>query len=403
MAKLEYRSISKRTVEGLSVEKDTVFWDSELRGFGVRVYPSGSKFYVVQSRGPLGPKRVTVGRHGVISADQARRRAASILIHIKAGEEPVPKPLSREEAGPTIAELAERYLREHVDVRCKASTRKSQRYVVKSYILPKLGDVPISELGREHVGNLHSGLRKSPGSANEAVATLSRMLNKAEDWGLAPPGSNPCRFVKKYRRRKMERFLTEEEFRRLGRVLSALEAEGKVPVHAAAALRLLILTGCRLGEVLTLRWEDVRLEENEIRLRDSKTGPRLVPLSPAAAKVLANLPRAVGNPWVIVGREPGRRLRYIHYHWYRVRERAGLQDVRLHDLRHSFASRALALGESLPMIGKLLGHSKIQTTARYAHLARDSVKVSAARVAASIGADILPAGFGAEGRATLRS
>ena len=403
MAKLEYRSISKRTVEALSAEKDTVFWDSELKGFGVRVYPTGSKVYVVQSRGPDGPKRVTVGRHGVISADQARRRAALILIRIKAGEEPVPKPLSREEAGPTIAELAERYLREHVEVRCKPSTRKSQRYVVKSYILPALGDVPVSELGRAHVGNLHSGLHKSPGSAYEAVAALSRMLNKAEDWGLAPAGGNPCRFVKKYRRRKMERFLTEEEFRRLGQALSALENEGKVPVHAAAALRLLMLTGCRLGEVLTLRWEDVRLEANEIRLRDSKTGPRVVPLSPAAARVLANLPRAVGNPWVVVGREPGTRLRHIHYHWYRVRERAGLQDVRLHDLRHSFASRALALGESLPMIGKLLGHSKIQTTARYAHLARDSVKVSAARVAAGIGADILPAGFGAEGRATARS
>ena len=403
MAKPEYRSISRRTVAALSVEKDTVFWDSELKGFGVRVYPSGSRVYVVQSRGPLGPKRVTVGRHGVISADQARHRAALILIRIKAGEEPVPKPSSREEAGPTVAELGERYLREHVDVRCKPSTQRSQRYVVGKCIVPALGELPISELGREHVSGLHYSLRNSPGSANEAIATLSRMLNKAEAWGLAPAGGNPCRFVTKYRRRKLERFLTEEEFRRLGQVLSALEAEGRVPVHAAGALRLLMLTGCRLSEILTLRWEDVRLEANEIQLRDSKTGPRVVPLSPAAARVLAGLPRVAANPWVIVGRKPGTRLPHIHYYWYLVRERAGLKDVRLHDLRHSFASRALALGESLPMIGKLLGHSKIQTTARYAHLARDSVKVSAAKVAASIGADILPGGSVTDVGATARS
>ena len=132
----------------------------------------------------------------------------------------------------------------------------------------------------------------------------------------------------------------------------------------------------------------MHLDRNEIRLPDSKTGPRTVPLSPAAARVLAGLPRLDDNPWVVAGAGPGSRLTHIHNYWYRVRKRAGLDDVRIHDLRHSFASRALALGESLPMIGKLLGHTKIQTTARYAHLARDSVKESAARVAASIGLDL---------------
>ena len=230
----------------------------------------------------------------------------------------------------------------------------------------------------------------TPATANEAVGALSRIFNQAEAWGLVPAGGNPCRFVTRYRSRRLERFLTEEEFRRLGGTLDTLEAEGRVPVHAAAALRLLMLTGCRCGEIMTLRWEDVYPEANEIRLRDSKTGPRVVPLSPGAARVLASLPRAAGNPWVIAGRKPGSRLTHIAYYWYRVREQAGLDDVRIHDLRHSFASRALALGENLPMIGKLLGHTKIQTTARYAHLARDSVHESAARVAASIGADILP-------------
>ena len=379
-------------MEALSVEKDTVFWDRELMGFGVRVYPSGSRYYVVQSRGPDGQKRVTVGRHGVISADQARRRAAQIINRIKAGEEPVPEPLPVKLAGrPTVAELAARYLEEHVLVRCKPSTARTHRQIVGKHLLPELGKLPAAAVGREHVTALHYKLRHTPATANMVIAVLSQMIKRGEDWGLIPEGGNPCRFVVKYRARRHERFLTEEEFRRLGRVLGTLEAAGRVPVHAAAAIRLLMLTGCRRNEILTLRWEDVHLEVNELRLRDSKTGPRAVPLSPAAVKVIAGLPRAAGNPWVIAGRRPGARLSDFNSHWYRVRSRAGLEDVRLHDLRHSFASRALALGESLPMIGKLLGHTKIQTTARYAHLARDSIHVSAARVAASIGADILPA------------
>ena len=391
MAKLQYRSISRRTVEALPAAKDTVYWDNELTGFGIRVYPSGTKVYMVQSRGPGGLKRVTVGRHGVISADRARRRAALIIARIKAGEAPLAAPMAREATGPTVADLAERYFREHVAVRCKPGTAKLHRRVVRKHILPGFGKLPVAAIGREHVTDLHYRLRHVPAMANQVIVTLSRILNQAEIWGLVPEGGNPCRFVVKYRQRKRERFLTEEEFRRLGRVLGALEATGRVPLHAAAAIRLLMLTGCRRNEILTLRWEDVHLDVNELRLRDGKTGPRTVPLSPAAVRVLAGLPRAAGNPWVIAGRRPGARLSDFNSHWYRVRSRAGLEDVRLHDLRHSFASRALALGESLPMIGKLLGHTKIQTTARYAHLARDSIHVSAARVAASIGADILPA------------
>ena len=289
-----------------------------------------------------------------------------------------------------MADVAERYLREHVEVRCKPLTVKRYRQMIAGHILPALGTMPVSALGRRHVAELHYRLRKTPVAANDTVGTLSRMLNRAEAWGLVPAGSNPCRFVTRYRTRRLERFLTEGEFRRLGDALDAVEAEGRIPVHAAAALRLLMLTGCRCSEVLTLRWEDVAPERDEVRLRDSKTGPRVVSLSPAAARVLAGLPRPAGNPWVIAGREPGTRQTHIADYWYRVRERAGLDDVRLHDLRHSFASRALALGEDLTMIGKLLGHRKIQTTARYAHLERDSVKEAAALVAASIGKDILP-------------
>ncbi len=158
-------------------------------------------------------------------------------------------------------------------------------------------------------------------------------------------------------------------------------------VHAVAAIRLLMLTGCHKSEILSLQWKDIDLEAGELRLRDSKTGPRAVPLSPSA-----DLPRVPGNPWVIPGQKPDMHMTNLDDPWRIVRERAGIENVRIHDCRHSFASRALALGESLPVIAKLLGHSQIRTTVRYAHLALDSVKASAARVAASIAEDFLKGG-----------
>ena len=329
-----------------------------------------------------------VGRHGAVSADEARCRAEVALGRIRAGEEPAPQPSARAASGPTVAELAERYFREHVAVRCKPGTVRLYRHVVDKHVLPTLGHLPIATLGREQVAELHYRLRKKPVTANQAVGALSRMFNRAEAWGMAQPGGNPCRFVRPYRERRRERFLTEDEFRRLGRALDRMEANGRLPAPVAGAIRLLMLTGCRSGEILHLRWDDVRLEESELRLPDSKTGPRAVSLSPGAVRVLAALPRQPGIPWVVPGRKPDAPLRQLTYHWHRVRKQAGLDDVRIHDLRHSFASRALALGEDLTMIGKLLGHSKIQTTARYAHLAREGVHEAAGRVAASIAADL---------------
>ena len=397
MARLQYRSISKRTVDGLSVEsKDAVFWDRELSGFGVRVYPSGTKVYIVQSRARGTSKRIAVGRHGVISADRARRKAAMLIARIKAGEDPDPVPSAAPASEPTVADLVERYLAEHVAVRCKPRTAEAYRWLVAKFVLPELGALAIEAVEREHIAALHHRHRGTPYQANRILEVVRKMFNLAEAWGLRKDGANPCRFVEKYKEHKRERFLTEDEFRRLGQVLSEVEAEGSEALSAVTAIRLLMLTGCRLGEVRTLRWENVDLEAGELRLPDSKTGARMVPLSRAAASVLAALPRDPDNPWVIAGRKPGAHLTDLQHPWRRIRARAGLGDVRIHDLRHSFASRALALGESLPMIGKLLGHTQVQTTARYAHLARDSVKASASRIADSIGADILTGGAGSD-------
>ena len=393
MAKLNRRSISRRTVEALSVEKDTVFWDRDLPGFGVRVYASGTKMYVVQSRTKGKSVRVTVGRHGVITADEARRRAARIVNRIKAGEDPVAEPLpARLAGGPTVADLALQYLEEHLKVRCKGSTVASIRALIDRHILPEFGRLPLRAVERERVATFHARLSGVPCTANRAVALLSRLYGMAASWEMVPDGINPCRGIGRHRERRRERFLTDTEFRRLGEVLDRGHADGGVSVHAVAAIRLLLLTGCRKSEILSLQWQDVDLEAGDLRLRDSKTGPRAVPLSPPAVRVLAGLPSLPDSSWVIPGRKPGTHMTNLDGPWRIVRKRAGLDDVRIHDCRHSFASRALALGESLPVIAKLLGHSQIRTTARYAHLERDSVKASATRVADSIAGDFLHGG-----------
>ncbi|MDE0082010.1 MAG: tyrosine-type recombinase/integrase [Gammaproteobacteria bacterium] len=381
------KTLSNRMVDRLEVSKDTVFWDRDLTGFGVRVYPTGSKVYVAQARGPGGPRRVTVGRHGVIGADEARKRAALLIARVKAGGEAAPEPLKP--AGSTVADLAERYLTEYAGVRCRPATTKLLRSVVRRHIAPALGKLPLAQVGRAHVAGLHRRLRATPASANSVVRVLSSMFEMAGDWGLVPGGVNPCRAIVKYPAKRRERFLTEAEFERLGRSLDDMETRGGASASAAAAVRLLMLTGCRKSEILNLRWEDVALDEAELRLADAKTGPRAVALAPAAVALLAGLPRLPGNPWVIPGAKPGARLSGLDHVWRSVREEAGLTGVRLHDLRHSFASRALALGEGLPVIAKLLGHARIETTARYAHLSRDSVRAAAERVADSIAGDLL--------------
>ena len=215
------------------------------------------------------------------------------------------------------------------------------------------------------------------------------MFNLADAWGWRPSGTNPCRGVSRFKVEKHERFLTREEIVRLGAALAAAPSERLASGHAAAAIYLLLLTGCRRNEILGLRWDDLNFQTGEMRLPDTKTGTRMVPLTSPVAEVLNSLSRTPGSPWIFPGRKKGTRLVNLNDSWDRVRRRAGLDGVRLHDLRHTFASRALALGESLPMIGDLLGHRMVSTTARYAHLARDSVRESSAKIAADIGARIL--------------
>ena len=376
--------ITKRSVDAIKVGgTDTVYWDGELTGFGLRVRRSGRKSYVVQTRIAGKLCWFTIGPHGPLNPDQARARALEILACAKKGIDPRDAD-ARREAEPSMADLGRRFLEEYVPVHCKPSTREEYSRSVRLFVDPVIGELRVPEVQRKDIAALHHGLRDKPYQANRTLGVLSKMFSLAEVWGWRPDGSNPCRHVKRYKEHKRERFLSPGETERLGQVLRDVEEE--MP-SAVAAFRLLLLTGCRMSEIRDLRWEYVN--GDCIELPDAKTGGRVVPLGPEARAVLSAIPRDEDNPWVIAGRLPGSHLTDLQRPWRRIRKQAGLEGVRIHDLRHSFASRALALGESLTMIGKLLGHTQVQTTARYAHLARDSIQTAAARITGSIGGNLL--------------
>ena len=380
--------ITKRAVDGIvSDGSDRFYWDRDLPGFGLRVRASGRKYFVTQFRAKGKLRRMTLGPITTMTPEEARKRAMTLLAQAKAGGDPAAQRDADRKAA-TVKALGKRFLDEHVLHHCKQSTAYEYRRSVELFVDPRIGNRKVTEIQRSDIAELHHGMRKTPYQANRTLGVLSKMFNMAEVWGLRPDGSNPCLHVKRFKEEKRERFLSAEEFRRLGKVLDEILEDGSETRSAVVAVRLLMLTGCRLSEIQKLKWEHVDLGVGELRLPDSKTGGRAVPLAPSAVRLLAGLPRDEDNPWVIAGKKAGSHLTDLQHPWRRIRKRAELPDVRIHDLRHSFASRALALGEGLPMIGKLLGHTQVQTTARYAHLARDTVKASAARIGDSIDRDL---------------
>ena len=389
MTQRQYHNLSKSVVEGLSVDdKDAIFWDRKVVGFGVRVYPSGKKIYVVQTRAFGRSKRVSIGPHDELSFHKAREIAAEIIIRIKKGQPPFPP---EPEPEPTMSDLAERYMREYAELHCRPATVSHYRLMLRKHIVPALGELPVKHVEHRDIMAFHTALYRTPAVANRAIEILSKMFALADQWGWRLSERNPCKGVPRFKiEQRRERVLTREELFRLGEAIRAAPGEGLATAHAAAAIRLLVLTGCRRNEILGLRWDDLNFETGEMRLADSKTGPRMVPMPPAAAKVLRGLSRARNNPWVFPGRKWGAHLSNLNDSWDRIRKRAGLDGVRLLDLRHTYASRALALGESLPMIGDLLGHSQVATTARYAHLDRDAIRDAAVKVGEDIGAKVRP-------------
>ena len=369
--------LTKRHVDAAAIQAaDYFIWDDDLAGFGLRILPSGRKGYMVQYRVGRRSRRISLGSTTVLTCEQARTRAIAVLAAARNGIDLATKRDADRQAI-TVKELAERFDAEHVAVRVKESTAKGYRRLLKLTILPALGRHRVTEVTRADVAKLHHDQRHIPYEANRCLEVISKMFSLAEMWGLRPDGSNPRKHIKKYAEEKRERFLSPAELKRVGEVLREMESEGIELAAALAATRLLILTGCRLSEIMTLKWEHVDLAGKALRLPDSKTGAKVVHLGQAAFDLLMKIERIEKNPWVIVGMKPNARLTDLQPFWQRVRARAGLKDARIHDLRHTFASTAVASGQGLPMIGKLLGHTQVQTTARYAHLATDPVKLAA--------------------------
>ena len=376
--------LTKRLVDAADTSAAEYFvWDSEIPGFGLRVLPSGRKGYVVQYRAGRRSRRMSLGPSTVLTCEQARSRAMAIVSAARNGEDPAAERDSGRNTI-TVKELAERFDKEHIAIRLKASTAGEYRRNLRRFILPALGQLSVTGITRADVAKFHHDLRHIPYQANRCLEVVSKMFVMAEMWGFRPDGSNPRKHIRKYPEEKRERFLSAAELRRSGEVLREMEAERIELPAAILAARLLILTGCRLNEIMTLKWAYVDLAERVLRLPDSKTGAKVVHLGQPAVDLLRDAQRINGNPWVIVGTLPGKRLSDLQPFWQRVRARAGVKDVRIHDLRHTFASTAVASGQGLPMIGKLLGHTQVQTTARYAHLAAEPVRMAADEVAQNL-------------------
>ena len=375
-----YQGTSRANKAGKTTWSRYVLWDDDVRGLGLRIFPTGKKSFILMYRAGSRQRQMTLGPYGVLTLQQARAKAQQLLATVALeGRDPLAEQKTVK-ASATMAELADRYMTEHAEVKKKPASAKTDRQMLRDYVLSKLGNRSVEEVSRQDVAALHHGLRQKPYVANRVLALVSKMLNLAERWGLRPDGSNPCRHVQPFKEKKRERYMSSEELARLTQALAAAEEEGSESVHAIAAIRLLILTGCRLREILHLRWEHVDFENSRLALPDSKTGAKMVFLGTIAGEVLAGISRTSGNPWVIEGWKPKSHLSDLKGPWRRICERANLHDLRIHDLRHSFAAVGAGLGLSLPMIGKLLGHTQPRTTARYAHLAADPMHEAANRI-----------------------
>jgi integrase len=387
--------------------------DTQLLGFGVRVRPTGAMSYDVVYRAGAGRgakmRRFTIARVGQITPEIARRRARAILADVAHGKDPAADKMT-ERNMLTVAELADRFMAEHVKPKRKTGTAATYRYVIESVVKAHLGTTKADKLTPAAVARMQNALQGTPSWANRAVAVVSSMYGFAARIGIVTKNVNPASKIGKYSERNRERFLTGDELERLGATIREAETIG-IPwqvdetapkaKHAAkqgnrftvlspfatAALRLLLFTGCRLREILHLKWEHVDIERGVLFLPDSKTGRKTVVLNAPALAVLAVLPRR--GSYVVPGDDPESPRADLKRPWRAIAMRAGLSSVRLHDLRHTYASFGAGGGLGLPIIGKLLGHAQAATTARYAHLDNDPLRRAsesiAGRIAAAMG------------------
>ncbi len=368
----------------------TVF-DPTLPAFGLRVEPTGVRTFQLSYRVSGRLRMATLGRLGVVTLDQARRRARGMLGLVSDGTDPMAAKDAATRALSVRASAA-RWLVEQIAARRKPTTVRLYR-LAEGHFSRMLGSIPVNQLTTADVTRLHAKLKATPYLANRVVAALSSLVTWCERQGLRPAGQNPCRGIEKYPERGHERYLTTAEYGRLGTAIREAERTGALARAGLTAIRLLLLTGCRPSEILTLEWSHVDLPASVLRLADSKTGEKTVHVPPEAVRLLKRWPRHAGSSFVFPG--TGRRTRGEHLvnlakHWKHLRKAAGLEDVRLYDAcRHSFASVAISKhGHALSVVGELLGHSQAATTKRYTHLhdeaARSAVKQIGGTIAAAM-------------------
>ena len=348
--------------------------DTDLRGFGIRILPSGRKSYFVHAQSGGRRTWTKVGDAGTMPLADAQDLARSSLAASRTGDQSRLSEIVAETPFEDVADAVFRRQSRH----WKPGTLEVNRNYLKNQILPRFRGQPIGAITGADVQQWFASLRSTPAAADRAAPVLSVIMREAETLGFRPEGTNPCGKIRRYRRRGRERFLSREEMRRLGAVLKLHDG------HAlAAAVKLLALTGCRKSEIMTLQWRDWR--DGHLFLRDGKTGPRTVWLSSAARAVLDDLPRR--GVWVFPGKAGTGPAKGLNIYWLALRQEAGLRDVRLHDLRHTYASLALQAGETVPTIGRLLGHSKPETTLKYIHLADQAVRDAVDAVAPILGGE----------------
>jgi integrase len=363
--------LTEALLDGLKpTARDQFVFDAQLGSFGYRLTPAGTGIFFA------GKPRRTVGYRSDLTVAEARELARQMLVDVRQGKDPVVERKARVRAAQagemTVSALAEKWGAEYVRPKLKPRTVFDYERLLAQHILPALGHLSVARVDHDDVNRLHVAMKRTPRRANYTVSTVRALMNFAERLRLRPPASNPARGIKFYRERLVERFLSEAEIARAAEGITAAERAGKIGPHGAAGLRLALFTGARSGEVTAAQWSHVDWERKLIRLPDSKTNePRTIHLSDAALEVLRSVPRA--EPYIIAGANAGEPYKNLGRAWIIARAYAGLENVRLHDLRHSYASLAAGRGVSLQMIGKLLGHRVPATTQRYAHLARDAV------------------------------
>lgn len=392
--------LTKRAVDAAEPrDKPYVLWDRDIPGFGLKVHPSGRKTYVLKYRfgGGRGGRRrePVIGVHGTLTPDEARRIAIDWGRDIASGIDPAAAREAQRSA-PSVSELLDRYLQDHAEPHKKPSSVQNDRRIIEKTLKPAFRRIKVRDLARDDVAKLHARMATTPYEANRTLALLSKVLNLAELWDLREDGSNPCRHVRRYKEERRERLLSEHELARLGSVLMQAQngplrmsvgRETLIYPPAISAIRLLLFTGARVGEILSLEWDWINWTMCRAELPDSKTGRKFVYLPAPAMEVLNDIRN--GSPdarFVIAGRHPGTHLVNLKDPWGIIREVAGMPDLRIHDLRHCFASVGASRGMSLPLIGALLGHKDVATTQRYAHLSDDPVRRASDEIASQVNA-----------------